>query len=114
MHILFSLAADAGRGWQANAGEAVLWESASVISPKARAHSRRAKESDAMTEDALKAHLRYLKDEVRKTGERADSLEAMLPDLKSEQKKRAVRELVNHLRDEVSERSKYLALVRQK
>jgi hypothetical protein len=76
--------------------------------------TRRAKETDGMTEDSLKAHLSYLEHEVKRTGERADKLEAMVPDLESEQKRHAVRELVSHLRDEVRERRKYLALVRQK
>jgi len=67
-----------------------------------------------MTEESLNVHLSYLEDEVKKTDERANALEAMVPDLKSEQKRHAARELVSHLRDEVSERRKYLALVRQK
>jgi hypothetical protein len=50
---------------------------------------------------------------VKKIGERADKLEAMIPDLESEQKKRALREIVSHLRDEMSEHRKFLALVKQ-
>jgi predicted ribosome quality control (RQC) complex YloA/Tae2 family protein len=60
------------------------------------------------------AHISYLEDEVKKIGERADKLEEMISHLENEQKKRALRELVNHLRDEASEHSKYLALVKQK
>jgi hypothetical protein len=46
--------------------------------------------------------------------ERANRLEAMIPDLKSDQKKHALRELVSHLRDDASEHRKFLALVKQK
>ncbi len=67
-----------------------------------------------MAEDSWKAHIAYLEDEVKKIGERADKLEAMIPDLESEPKKQALRELVKHLRDEASEQLKYLALVKQK
>jgi hypothetical protein len=66
-----------------------------------------------MAEDSWKAHISYLEDEVKKIGERADKLEAMIPDLESEQKRRALRELVSCLRDEVREHRKYLALVKQ-
>jgi hypothetical protein len=65
-----------------------------------------------MAEDIWKAHISYLEDEVRKMGERAKKLEAMIPDLKSEPKKHVLREIVSHLRDEVSEHRKFLALVR--
>jgi hypothetical protein len=37
---------------------------------------------------------------VKKIDERADKLEATIPDLENEQKKHALRELVKHLRDE--------------
>jgi len=60
------------------------------------------------------AHLSYLEDEVKKIDERADKLEEMIPDLENEQKKHALRELVNHLREEASYHRKYLALVKQK
>lgn len=66
-----------------------------------------------MAEDSWKAHISYLEDEVKKIGERADKLEAMIPDLESEQKGRALRELISRLRDEVREHRKYLALVKQ-
>ena len=67
-----------------------------------------------MTEDPWKAHINYLEAEVEKMVERANRLEAMIPDLKSDQKKHALRELVSHLRDDASEHRKFLALVRQK
>ena len=41
-------------------------------------------------------------------------LEAMIPACESVEKKVALRELANHLRDEAAEHSKYLALVKQK
>jgi len=66
-----------------------------------------------MAEDPWKAHIGYLEDEVKKISERANKLEAMIPDLESEQKKHALREIVGHLRDEVSEHRKFLALVKQ-
>ncbi len=53
-------------------------------------------------------------DEVKKIDERADKLEATIPDLENEQKKHALRELVKHLRDEASEHRKDLGLVKQK
>ena len=65
-----------------------------------------------MAADSMEAHITYLEAEVKKLGERADKLEAMIPGLESEQKKRALRELVSHLRDEMSEHRKYLALVK--
>ena len=67
-----------------------------------------------MAEDLWKAHISYLENEVKKIGERADKLEAMIPDLKSEQKKHALREIVSHLRDEVSEHRKYLTVMKPK
>jgi hypothetical protein len=67
-----------------------------------------------MAEDPWKAHLSYLEAEVEKMMERANKLEAMIPDLESDQKKHALRELVSHLRDDVSEHRKFLALVKQK
>ena len=67
-----------------------------------------------MAEDPWKAHINYLEEEVKKIGERAEKLEAMIPDLESEQKKHALREIVRHLRDEVSEHRKFLALVKHK
>ena len=62
----------------------------------------------------LVAYLMAIEDEVKKIDERADKLEATIPDLENEQKKHALRELVKHLRDEASEHRKYLALVKQK
>jgi hypothetical protein len=67
-----------------------------------------------MAEDSWNARIAYLEDEVRKIDKRAEKLEAMLPSLGSEQKKHALRELINHIRDEASEHRKYLALVKQK
>jgi hypothetical protein len=67
-----------------------------------------------MVEDPRNAHIRYLEEEVKKLGERADKLEAMILNLENEQKKHAVRELVSHLRDEVREHRKYLALMKPK
>jgi hypothetical protein len=66
-----------------------------------------------MSEDSWRAHISYLEEEVKKLGERADKLEAMIPDMESEQKRRALRELVSRLRDEAREHRKYLALVKQ-
>ncbi len=51
---------------------------------------------------------------MKKIDERADKLEATIPDLENEQKKHALRELVKHLRDEASEHRKDLGLVKQK
>jgi hypothetical protein len=67
-----------------------------------------------MAEDPWKAHISYLEAEVEKMVERANKLEAMIPDLESDQKKRVLRELVSHLRDSVGEHRKFLALVKQK
>ena len=67
-----------------------------------------------MTEDSWNAHISYLEDEVKKIEERADKVENMIPDLESEQKIYASRELVNRLRSEASYQRKYLALVKQK
>jgi prefoldin subunit 5 len=67
-----------------------------------------------MPEDSWNAHISYLEDEVKKIDERADKLEEMIPDLENEQKKHALRELVNHLRDEANYHRKYLALVKLK
>jgi prefoldin subunit 5 len=69
---------------------------------------------NGVAEDSWNAHIGYLEDEVKKIDERADKLEAMIPDLENEQKKHALRELVKHLRDEAREHHKYLALVKQK
>ena len=67
-----------------------------------------------MTEDALAAHIRYLEDEVKKLGERADKLEATIPSLQGEQQKKALRELVSNLRDAASEHRKYLEVMKPK
>jgi hypothetical protein len=65
-----------------------------------------------MAEDPWNSHISYLEEEVKKIGARADKLEAMIPGLESEQKKHALRKLVGHLRDEMSEHRKFLALVK--
>ena len=52
---------------------------------------------NGVAEDSWNAHIGYLEDEVKKIDERADKLEATIPDLENEQKKRALRELVKHL-----------------
>ena len=70
------------------------------------------KGANGMAEDPWKAHISYLEEEVKKIGERADRLEAMLPNLEDEQKKYAVRELISHLRDELNEHRKYLAVMK--
>ena len=66
-----------------------------------------------MADDARKAHIKYLEDEVKKIGERADKLEKMIPGLANEQRKHAFKELVNGLRDEASQYRKYLELVKR-
>src|SRR5207302_4426381 len=66
-------------------------------------------EGNGVAEDSWNAHIGYLEDEVKKIDERADKLEAAIPDLENEQKKHALRELVKHLRAEASEHRKYLA-----
>jgi len=67
-----------------------------------------------MAQDSWNVHSGYLEDEVKKIDERADKLEEMISGPKNEQKKHALRELVNHLRDEASYHRKYLALVKRK
>jgi prefoldin subunit 5 len=67
-----------------------------------------------MSVDPWNAHIAYLEAQVSKLAGRAGKLEAMIPDCESAEKKVALRELVNHLRDEAAEHSKYLALVKQK
>ena len=67
-----------------------------------------------MGDYSWKAHAKYLEEETEKISARADKLEAMVPDLDSEQKKDSLRELIIRLRNEVSEYRKYLALVKQK
>jgi prefoldin subunit 5 len=71
-------------------------------------------EGNGVPEDSWNAHISYLEDEVNKIEERADKLEATIPELENDQKKHALRELVKHLRDQASEHRKYLALVKQK
>ena len=66
-------------------------------------------QGNGVAEDSWNAHIGYLEDEVKKIDERADKLEAAIPDLENEQKKHALRELVKHLRAEASEHRKYLA-----
>jgi hypothetical protein len=67
-----------------------------------------------LAEDSWNAHVAYLEEEVRKIGARAGKLAALIPDLKDEQKKHALQELLRQLRDEASEHCKYLALVKRK
>jgi hypothetical protein len=67
-----------------------------------------------MTEDPWKAHISYLEAEVDKMIERANKLEAMIPDLDSVQKKLALQGIISHLREDVSEHRKFLALVKPK
>jgi hypothetical protein len=64
-----------------------------------------------MAENTLSSQIGYLEDEVKKIDERANELEATMRNLKDKQKKHALREVVRHLRGEVSEHLKYLALV---
>jgi hypothetical protein len=66
-----------------------------------------------MADYSWNAHTSYLEDEVKKLDERAGQLEEMITDLENEQKKHALRELVNRLRNEASSHRKYLALVKQ-
>ena len=65
-----------------------------------------------MSESAWNDHLRYLEDELKKMSERADKLEEMIATAEGPQKKLALREIVSHLRDEISDLRKYLALVK--
>ncbi len=67
-----------------------------------------------MLVDPWNAHIAYLEAQVSKLTGRAGKLEAMIPDCESVEKKVALRDLANHLRDEAAEHSKYLALVKQK
>ena len=67
-----------------------------------------------MVKDSWNAHIAYLEDEVKRIDERAEKLEAMLPSVESEEKRHALRELINHIRDGASEHRKYLALVKEK
>lgn len=66
-----------------------------------------------MADYSWNAHTSYLEDEVKKLDERASKLEEMITGLENGQKKRALRELANRLRDEASYHRKYLALVKQ-
>jgi len=50
-----------------------------------------------MAEDSWNAHIGYLEDKAKMLDERAQKLEEMIPDLKNEQKKHALRERVNAL-----------------
>ena len=65
-----------------------------------------------VAEDSWKAHIAYLEDELTKIDERANKLEAMIPILENEQKKHSLQEHLKQLRDEASERRKYLLLVK--
>lgn len=71
-------------------------------------------EGNRVVEESWSAHIDYLEDEVKKIDERAGRLEATIADLENEQKKHALRELVQHLRDAAKEHRKYLALVKRK
>jgi hypothetical protein len=66
-----------------------------------------------MADYSWNAHTSYLEDEVKKLDERAGKLEEMITNLENGQKKYALRELVNRLRNEASSHRKYLALVKQ-
>jgi hypothetical protein len=66
-----------------------------------------------MADYSWNAHTSYLEDEVKKLDERAGKLDEMITNLENGQKKYALRELVNRLRDEASSHRKYLALVKQ-
>ena len=50
-------------------------------------------EGNGVAEDSWNTHIGYLEDEVKKIDDRADKLEATIPDLENEQKKHALREL---------------------
>ena len=67
-----------------------------------------------MADDPWEAHIQYLEEEVVKTGERADKLEATIPGLDGARKKYEMGELVRRLRNEADERRKFLALVKRK
>jgi hypothetical protein len=67
-----------------------------------------------MSVDPWNTHIAYLEAQITELTGRAGKLEAMIPDCESAEKKVALRELANHLRDEATEHSKYLALVKQK
>ena len=66
-----------------------------------------------MADYSWNAHTSYLEDEVKKLDERAGKLDEMITNLENGQKKYALRELVNRLRNEASSHRKYLALVKQ-
>jgi hypothetical protein len=66
-----------------------------------------------MSADSWNAHIAYLEAQVSSLANRAAKLEAMIPECESAEKKVALRELANHLRNEATEHSKYLALVKQ-
>jgi hypothetical protein len=67
-----------------------------------------------MAESPWEAHVVYLEEEIRKLDDRAQRLEKMIPDMTTEQKRHALRELTNRLRDEASEHRKYISLVKPK
>jgi hypothetical protein len=67
-----------------------------------------------MADDPWEVHIQYLEEEVVKTGERADKLEATIPSLDGARKKHEMGELARRLRNEVDERRKFLALVKRK
>lgn len=66
-----------------------------------------------MLVDPWNAHIAYLEAQISELTRRAGKLEATIPACESVEKKVALRELANHLRDEATEHSKYLALVKQ-
>jgi hypothetical protein len=65
-----------------------------------------------MADNSWSEHIGYLEEEVKKLDERADRLEASIPDQEDERKKHASRELVKQLRDEAGEHRRYLVLVK--
>jgi prefoldin subunit 5 len=60
-----------------------------------------------VAEDSWNAHIGYLEDEVKKIDERADKLEATIPDLENEQKKHVLRELMDREKWERTEPPKH-------
>jgi hypothetical protein len=79
-----------------------------------RAPVRESKEGvNRMVGDAWTIHIGYLEKEVKKIDGRAAKVEALIPYLQDEQKRHALLDLVNHLRDEANYHRKYLALVKR-
>jgi hypothetical protein len=65
-----------------------------------------------VAEDLLVAHIDYLEGEVKRIGERADKLEAIIRDLETDPKSHGLREIVKGLRNEATEHRKYISLVK--